>query len=148
MLGNIHLILRLIFLIVIVVCVCVGCLFAFLPFERDFPVESDSVGVSSGLENLAVDSELSGFRAGLFKAASVVANKTIADKTVEKIKSKLKLQCVINLSGQRTAYIKIKDLGMKKCTVGDSVEDMFSVLDVFKDSVEVLIAGSKVTLVK
>lgn len=86
------------------------------------------------------------YRAGFFKSGGTVGSRPLADKTVERIKSKLRLQCVINMGGEMVAYIHIDGLGLKKCRVGDSVEDMFSVLDIAKGRVEISIVGHKVSL--
>jgi hypothetical protein len=88
------------------------------------------------------------FRTGLFKSAIALQGKPLADKTIERIKSQLKLQCIMTLNGQLVAYIQIKDVGMKKCAVGDTVSDMFTVLNIdkAKKSVDISIIDHKVTL--
>lgn len=87
-------------------------------------------------------------RRGLFKSASMINSKPVADKTIERIVQKLKLQCVMNIGKQPIAYIKTSDKSMKKCKIGDSVENMFTVLDIRKNSVDISIIGHKVTLTK
>jgi len=88
------------------------------------------------------------FRTGLFKSAIALQGKPLADKTIERIKSQLKLQCIMTLNGQLVAYIQIKEVGMKKCAVGDTVSDMFTVLNIdkVKKSVDLSIIDHKVTL--
>ncbi len=88
------------------------------------------------------------FRAGLFKAATGLRDKPIADKTIERIKSQLKLQCIMEINGQPAAYINIKGSGLRKCSIGDSVNDIFTVLDINKQnkSVEISILEHKLTL--
>jgi hypothetical protein len=70
----------------------------------------------------------------------------MADKTIERIKSQLKLQCVMEMSGEPVAYINIEGTGLKKCKTGDSINDLFTVLNVYKNSVEISIIDHKVTL--
>lgn len=85
-------------------------------------------------------------RPGLFKASTPLRDKPMADKTIERIKSQLKLQCIMPVNGEPAAYINIKGAGLKKCKVGDSVNDLFTVLNINKKSVEVTIVGHKITL--
>ena len=84
-------------------------------------------------------------RSGLFKPSTGVS-KPMADKTIQKIKSRLKLQCVMEMSGEKVAYIHIKGIGLKKCSVGDSIEDLFTVININKKDVELSIIEHKVTL--
>ena len=84
-------------------------------------------------------------RSGLFKPSTGVS-KPMADKTIQKIKSRLKLQCVMEMSGEKVAYIHIKGIGLKKCGVGDSIEDLFTVININKNDVELSIIEHKVTL--
>lgn len=88
------------------------------------------------------------FRTGLFKSAVALQGKPIADKTIERIKSQLKLQCIMTLNGQLVAYINIKEVGLKKCIVGDTVNDLFTVLNIneTKKCVDISIIDHKVTL--
>ena len=88
------------------------------------------------------------YRAGLFKGSGGLSRKPLADKTIERIKSQLTLKCVMEMNGQLVAYINIKGMGLKKCRVGDSISDLFGVLDINKQnkSVDVLIVEHKVTL--
>lgn len=85
-------------------------------------------------------------RLNLFKAATPLRDKPMADKTVERIKSQLKLQCLMEMNGQRVAYINIKGVGLKKCCVGDCVNDLFTVLNINENDVEIMIVDHKVTL--
>jgi hypothetical protein len=70
----------------------------------------------------------------------------MADKTIERIKSQLKLKCIMEIRGEPVAYINIKGASLKKCKVGDSVSDLFTVLNINKHSVEISIVDHKVTL--
>lgn len=85
-------------------------------------------------------------RQGLFKSVTPLRDKPMADKTIERIKSQLKLQCIMEMNGEPVAYVNIKGAGLKKCKVGDSVSDLFTVLNINKKSIEVTIVDHKVTL--
>jgi len=85
-------------------------------------------------------------RQGLFKSVTPLRDKPMADKTIERIKSQLKLQCIMEMNGEPVAYVNIKGTGLKKCKVGDSVSDLFTVLNINKKSIEVTIVDHKVTL--
>ena len=85
-------------------------------------------------------------RPNLFKASSSLSDRPMADKTIERIKSQLKLQCIMEMSGEPVAYINIEGTGLKKCKAGDSINDLFTVLNVYKNSVEISIIDHKVTL--
>jgi hypothetical protein len=82
-------------------------------------------------------------RPGLFKSETSLNDKPMADKTIEMIRSQLKLQCIMDLNGERVAYVKIKDKGLKKCRIGDSVDDLFTVVNIDKESIEITIVGHK-----
>lgn len=83
---------------------------------------------------------------GLFKAASGLNDKPMADKTIERIKSQLKLQCIMQMGGKAAAYINIKDIGLEKCTVGEKICDLFTVININEKSVEILIIDHRVML--
>ena len=85
-------------------------------------------------------------RPGLFKSATSLRDKPMADKTIERIRSQLRLQCIMEMNGEPVAYVNIKNAGLKKCKVGDSVNDLFKVLNINKKSIEVTIVDHKVTL--
>jgi hypothetical protein len=85
-------------------------------------------------------------RPGLFKSATSLRDKPMADKTIERIRSQLKLQCIMEMSGEPVAYVNIEGVGLKKCKVGDSVSDLFTVLTINKKSIEISIVDHKVTL--
>lgn len=89
---------------------------------------------------------LSAMRRGLFKSASPTRDRPIADKTIERIQSQLLLGCVLEMEGESVAYIRVKDLGLKRCKVGDSVADLFTVLDIREKSVVISIIDHRVTL--
>ena len=85
-------------------------------------------------------------RSDLFKSATVLADKPMAEKTVERIKSQLKLQCIMRIKGKIVAYINIKGTGLKRCQIGERIEDLFTVVDIGDKAVETTIIGHKVTL--
>jgi hypothetical protein len=82
-------------------------------------------------------------RVGLFKSETSLRDKPMADKTIERIKSQLELQCIMELNGEPVAYVNIKGIGMKKCKIGDSVNDLFTVLNIGKKSIEITIVGHR-----
>ncbi|HUW18935.1 MAG TPA: hypothetical protein VMW16_06505 [Sedimentisphaerales bacterium] len=85
-------------------------------------------------------------RPSLFKPSSALHDKPMADKTIERIRSQLKLQCIMEIKGERTAYIDVKGAGLKKCKVGDCIDDLFTVVNIDKKSIEITIIGHKVSL--
>ena len=87
-------------------------------------------------------------RPGMFRPATGFQDKPLANRTIERIKDQLKLQCVMEMNGQSVAYINIKGVGLKKCCVGDNVNDLFTVLDINKPnkSVDISIVEHRVTL--
>ena len=85
-------------------------------------------------------------RPGLFKASTGVVGRPMAEATIERIKSQLKLRCIMEMKGEPTAYINIKAIGLKRCGVGDNVGDIFTVVDIGKRNVVITIVGHKVTL--
>ena len=137
-------------LLVIVVEVALAGAVIFRPIgEIEYSSEDLGNAEMSKNNNVSDDGKLKiseVYRAGLFKSGGTVSSRPLADKTVERIKSKLRLQCVMKMGGELVAYIHIEGLGLKKCRVGDSVEDMFSVLDISKGRVEISIIGHKVSL--
>lgn len=82
-------------------------------------------------------------RPGLFKSENYQSDKPMADKTIERIRSQLKLQCIMDLSGEPVAYVKVKGEGMKLCRCGDTVSNLFTVLNINKTSVEINIVGHR-----
>lgn len=134
-----------------------GLMFALemiLPVHMQNPASTLLSDVNSSLSTMApatanksdIAELLSAIRPGLFKAAASLQDQPMADKTIEKIKSQLKLQCVMQMDGQPIAYIHIKGVGLKKCAAGDNVNDLFTVLNVNKDCVDISIVDHKVTL--
>ena len=89
-----------------------------------------------------------GYRSGLFKPSDGVRDRPIADKTIERITSQLKLQCIMEINGEMTAYISIEGLGLKKCCIGEKVGDIFTVVKIDKKNkcADVSIIGHKVRL--
>jgi len=85
-------------------------------------------------------------RPGFFKASTQLRDQPMADKTLERIKSQLKLQCVMESNNEPVAYVNIEGTGLKKCKVGDCVNDLFTVVNINKNSVEITIIGHKVIL--
>lgn len=82
-------------------------------------------------------------RSGLFKSETPLRDKPMADKTIERIRSQLKLQCIMELNGEPVAYVSIKGVGLKKCKVGDSVNDLFTVLNINEKSIEITVVGHR-----
>ena len=84
----------------------------------------------------------------MFRPATGLRDKPLANRTIERIKDQLKLKCVMEMNGQPVAYINIQGTGLKKCRVGDNINDLFIVLDINKQnkSVEISIVDHKVTL--
>lgn len=78
-------------------------------------------------------------RPGLFKSAAPLSDRPMADKTIEKIRSQLRLQCIMRIQGQFVAYVNVENRGLKKCRVGDCVEDLFTVVNIKEKSVELRI---------
>jgi len=85
-------------------------------------------------------------RSGLFKPSMPLPDKPMADKTIERIKSQLALQCIMQMNKQPVAYINIKGIGLRQCKVGESIRDLFTVMNINKDTVEITIVGHKVVL--
>lgn len=88
------------------------------------------------------------YRPGMFKSATGLQDKPLANKTIEKIRDQLKLQCVMEMNGRPVAYINVQGVGLKKCGIGDSINDLFTVLDINKQnkSVDISIVDHKITL--
>lgn len=85
-------------------------------------------------------------RRGLFKSATSVGDKPMADKTIQRIRSQLKLQCIMRINNEPVAYVNVKNAGLKRCRVGESVDDLFTVLNIHAESIEISIVGHRVTL--
>lgn len=85
-------------------------------------------------------------RAGLFKPSRRVNGNSYVDKTVQDIFKSLKLQCIMPIGGQKVAYIVLKKGQLRKCKVGDTVKDMFTVIDIQSDNVNIDILGNRLTL--
>jgi len=136
----------------ILLTVAISQLFAPVPLEQtdnqtnnlyESAPENNSLPSS---ENKA--KEQIAYRPGMFKPATGLQDKPLADKTIERIKDQLKLQCVMEMNGQPIAYINIQGVGLKKCGVGENVNDLFTVLDINKQnkSVDISIVEHKITL--
>ena len=99
-------------------------------------------------ENKDKQREAIAYRPGMFRPVTGLQGKPLANRTIERIKDQLKLQCVMEMNGQPVAYINIQGVGLKKCCVGENVNDLFTVLDINKQnkSVEISIVEHKVTL--
>ena len=99
-------------------------------------------------ENKDKQREAIAYRPGMFRSATGLQDKPLAYRTIERIKDQLKLQCVMEMNGQPVAYINIQGVGLKKCCVGENINDLFTVLDINKQnkSVEISIVEHKVTL--
>ena len=112
------------------------------PGLQDTPDISEILGTDSG--SCREFSKVT--RPGLFRALSPLTDKPMADKTIERIVSQLKLQCIMEMGGERVAYINIKGIGLRKCSIGDSVNELFTVLSINEKSVDITIIDHKVTL--
>lgn len=110
------------------------------------PNQISSTG--SSVINSPAPSENEGItmRPGLFKAETQLGDKPIADKTVQTIISKLTLQCIMEMNGQPVGYVKIQGEGLKKCSVGDTIKDLFTVVSIGEKSMVITIADHKVKL--
>lgn len=88
------------------------------------------------------------YRPGMFRPATGLQDKPLANRTIERIKGQLKLQCVMEMNGQPVVYINIQGVGLKKCCVGDNINDLFTVLNINKQnkSVDISIIDHKITL--
>jgi hypothetical protein len=86
------------------------------------------------------------FRAGLFKSTAPLGDRPLADRTIERIRSQLSLKSILPINGEPVAYIHIKGMGLKDCRIGDSVSDLFTVLNIGERNVEISIVGHKVVL--
>ena len=82
-------------------------------------------------------------RPGLFKSENSQRDKPMADKTIERIRSQLKLQCIMDLKGEPVVYVKIKGEGMKQCRSGEIVSNLFTVLNINKTNIEITIVGHR-----
>jgi len=85
-------------------------------------------------------------RDNLFKPDTAIRDKPAADKTIERIKAQLHLQCIMKIQNQPVVYIDVKGLGLKKLAVGDSVNDLFKVININENSVEISIVEHKLLL--
>jgi len=85
-------------------------------------------------------------RGGLFKPSAPLSDNPMADKTIERIQSQLKLQCIMQMNGAPVAYVNITGVGLRKCTAGESVQDLFTVVSIGNNSMEITILGHKVVL--
>ena len=142
--------------VVVILLVCVCVLEFAIPIGQDIGRSelSSNVNISADINSpeifrpkAANSGEIAGvIRPNLFKAAGGLSDRPMADKTIERIKSSLKLQCIMEMGGKPAAYINIDGVGLKKCTVGDSVENLFTVLNINERSVEISIVEHKVTL--
>ena len=99
-------------------------------------------------ENVDKTKEPIAYRSGMFKPATGLQDKPLANKTIERIKEQLKLQCIMEMNGTPVAYINIQGIGLKKCCLGDNINDLFTVLGINKQnkSVDISIVEHKVTL--
>ena len=99
-----------------------------------------------GIRQNAKDNIIQSVRSDLFKPATALRNKPVTDKTIEKIKSRLKLQCIMDINREPVAYIHIEGVGLKQCRTGQTVHDLFTVLNVNNNQVELSIIDHKIML--
>ncbi len=69
-------------------------------------------------------------RPGLFKSETQLSNKPMADKTIQTIMSRLTLQCIFRDGDEFIGYVKIQGEGLEKCSIGETVCDLFTVLNI------------------
>jgi hypothetical protein len=100
----------------------------------------------NALKHADADEVLAVIRRGMFRSASPVRSTPMADRTIERIRSQLTLQCILNIGGERVAYIDIKGVGLKPCKIGDSVQDLFKVLNINERSIDLSIVDHRTTL--
>jgi hypothetical protein len=88
------------------------------------------------------------YRPGMFKPATGLQDRPLADRTIERIKEQLQLQCVLEMNGRPAAYINIQGVGLKKCCVGENINDLFTVLDINGQAktVDISIVEHRITL--
>lgn len=82
----------------------------------------------------------------LFKPALPLPSRSVAQQSVERIKGLLSLHGIVELNGEKVAYVQIKGEGLKSLRAGDSVEDMFTVTCIEGRVVELDIVGERVML--
>ena len=138
------------------VLVCVFVLELMTPISADLCMSEtgSNINVSGDSNSLEIiqteESEpqelIRVIRPNLFKASKGLSDKPMADKTIERIKSSLKLQCIMEMNGRAVAYINIDGVGLKQCKAGDAVENLFTVLNINERSVEIAIVDHKVIL--
>jgi hypothetical protein len=127
---------------------------AALPVRADAgsaPADGEAMAAEDWLRELPAPEKAAGrvtaaLRPGLFQSATPLADKPMADKTIAKILSQLKLRCIVQINGQPVAYINVDNGGMKRCRAGDTVADLFTVVRIHERSVELTIVGHPVTL--
>ncbi len=139
----------------IAVCTVVLILELLLPVNLDgdnsgvLPVVSsvDANGLSKSVVEAEKNQSIAKItRSGLFKLESSLNDKPMADRTIDMIRSQLKLRCIMELNGEPVAYVHIKNEGLQKCKVGDSVKDLFTVLNIGDRSIEITILGHRQVL--
>lgn len=143
--------------VISIVCLVGGVFFRLVtPIEIPQPITDAAVSMSADLGAESVfdpndglgdqGTVLGAIRPGLFKSAAPVRDRPIADTAIERIRSQLSLGCILETEGELVAYIRVKDLGLKRCKTGDSVEDLFTVLDIQEKSVVISIIDHRVKL--
>ncbi len=110
------------------------------------PNKNSSIGPSEINPLTTSENEGIMIRPGLFKPETQLGDKPMADKTVQTIISKLTLQCIMDMNGQPVGYVKIQGEGLKKCCVGDTIKDLFTVVSISEKSMVISIADHKVKL--
>ena len=99
---------------------------------------------SQGLSNHASPVPI---RSGLFKSASRL-RRAPEDKTVERIKSQLKLRSLMSLYDAPIAFVLVEGKGMRPCRIGGTITDGVEVLDIDleQNRMDIEITGKKATL--
>ncbi|MBN2591527.1 MAG: hypothetical protein JXA96_16800 [Sedimentisphaerales bacterium] len=104
---------------------------------------------TSGMDSLLPpDTGTITIRSGLFKPEIQYNDKPLADKTIQAIKSRLTLLCILdNEEGEpEEAFVKIQGEGLKQCYIGDTVSDLFTVLSIEEKSITISIVDHEVKL--
>ena len=98
-------------------------------------------------QGLCSSASFTPIRSGLFKSASRL-RRAPEDKTVERIKSQLKLRSLTSLKGVPIAFVTVEGEGMRPFRIGETIVDSVKVLDIDlqQNQVEIEVAGTKTTL--
>ena len=82
----------------------------------------------------------------MFKPAIPLPSRPMARESVNRVRGLLTVHGILELGGQRVAYINVKGMGMKAYKAGDEVEELFKVIRIEPRKVEVEITGERLEL--